>query len=345
MVEEIVSVKNIEKFKDKLWCQLYTNNKLKDFIQDYYIDKNNTWKDTMDILQITHRRLSKCLLFYGIKKPRNKINDRVQQSMMNRYGTKSYFENKEFKDKRKDTMIKRYGAEYTLQSRELMDKVYQTNLNKYGYENPFFDYEWQKQSGGSKESWSTKSREIRINNSMKRYNTKFPTQRHYKSNSAEIINDKDKFIDFINSLDENERTILNISNKLNLSYDVVNAHYKNYGLEDIIPLRQFRSLPEIEITNYIKTIYDKVIITNTRQIITPYELDIYLPDIRLAIEFDGNYWHDKNNQIKENRKDKMCLDRQIYLIHIWEDDWLNNREHELARIKDYIRGEGWLNEF
>lgn len=57
-MEEIIPVKNIPKFKDKLWCQLYLKGELKNFIQHYYIEENNTWEDTMNKLQITHRRLS-----------------------------------------------------------------------------------------------------------------------------------------------------------------------------------------------------------------------------------------------------------------------------------------------
>lgn len=338
MVEEIVPLKNIDKFKDKLWCKLYVEGKLKDFIQDYYIDKNNTWHDTMNTLQITHRRLSKCITYYNLKKPKDKVIERVQKSLDNRYGCKSYFECKDFEQKRKETMINKYGVEYTLQSNELTDKVYQTTKKRYGYENPFLDIQWQRDYGGSSQSWNENARNVRKQKSMNRYNTEFPTQRNCNIESVKIINDKQKFIDFIKSLNEEDRTIINIATKLNLSYDVVNAHYKQYNLWNIVPLRQFRSMPEIEITEYIKTIYNKPIITNIRTIITPYELDIYLPDIQFAIEFDGDFWHDKKNQIREKKKDKLCNAKDITLIHIWEDDWNTNKQKELSKIKYYIEG-------
>lgn len=321
---EIVPSKNIPKFRDKLWCKLYVEDKLKDFIQDYYIDKNNTWDDTLEVLQITHRRLSKCIEYYNLYKPKNKVNERVKQSIKDKYGCNSYFEAKDFKSKRKDTMISKYGAEYTLQSNSLVDKVHKTNLEKYGYKNPFFD--------------SESARKTRVSKSIERYGTEFPTQRHYNTKSAEILNNKEKFISFIKAIDEEDRTIINIANKLNLSYDVVNSHYKEYDLWNIVPLRQFRSFPEIEITNFIKTIYDGSIITNIRTIITPYELDIYLPDLKFAIEFDGTFWHTKD----EKHKNILCNKLGIDLIHIWEEDWVFNRNEVLDMIKENIKQKGGL---
>lgn len=338
MVEEIIPLKNIPKFKDKLWCKLYIENKLKDFIQNYYIDCNNTWEDTMKVLQITHRRLSKCIKYYNLYKPKNKVKERVHQSIFEKYGSNSYFENGEFKEKRKETMLNKYGVEYTFQSKELTNKVYRTTKLRHGYENPFFSKKWQLESGGSKQSWSKEARNTRIQNSIERYNTKFPTQRYYNSKSAEILNDKQKFIDFVKEIPENERTIINISNKLNISYDVVSYHYKDYELWNIIPLRQFRSFPEIEITNFIKSIYDKTIIVNTRDIIPPYELDIYLPDIQFAIEFNGVFWHNKEISTKEKYKEQKCDDIGICLIQVWEDDWILDRNLELNRIKNCIEG-------
>ena len=59
------------------------------------------------------------------------------------------------------------------------------------------------------------------------------------------------------------------------------------------------------------------------------ELDIYLPERRLAIEFDGLYWH--NDEIKMDQsyhliKTEKCKEKNIQLIHIFEDEWIHKKD-------------------
>ena len=58
------------------------------------------------------------------------------------------------------------------------------------------------------------------------------------------------------------------------------------------------------------------------------ELDIYIPEKKIAIEFNGVYWH--SSEFKSPKyhfnKFKKCLDAGIQLITIWEDQWRNKKE-------------------
>jgi len=63
-----------------------------------------------------------------------------------------------------------------------------------------------------------------------------------------------------------------------------------------------------------------------RNLISPFEIDIYLPDYKLGIELNGNYWHSfigggKSMSYHIN-KTKLCHEQEIKLIHIFEDEWL-----------------------
>jgi hypothetical protein len=53
------------------------------------------------------------------------------------------------------------------------------------------------------------------------------------------------------------------------------------------------------------------------------ELDIYLPEKNLAIEFDGLFWHNSNNKFKNYhlKKTLLCEKQGIQLIHIFEYEW------------------------
>ncbi len=83
--------------------------------------------------------------------------------------------------------------------------------------------------------------------------------------------------------------------------------------------KEFRtSFPEQAIYFYIKENFDDAI-NEERKTINGMELDIYIPSINTAIEYDGVAWHDteeaKNREIKKN---KACLRKGIKLIRIRE---------------------------
>lgn len=70
------------------------------------------------------------------------------------------------------------------------------------------------------------------------------------------------------------------------------------------------------------------------------ELDIYLPELKLAFEYDGKYWH----QLKEekepgyhNLKDSLAKEKNINLIHIKEEDWIKNQDETKLKIKETIK--------
>lgn len=65
------------------------------------------------------------------------------------------------------------------------------------------------------------------------------------------------------------------------------------------------------------------VIKNTRKVISPFELDIYLPDKQIAIEFNGLYWHSSKfkNDSYHYDKWKKADKKNIQLFQIWEDDW------------------------
>lgn len=61
------------------------------------------------------------------------------------------------------------------------------------------------------------------------------------------------------------------------------------------------------------------------------ELDIYIPSIHLAIEYDGSFWHNHNKPNKRERDEKkyaLCQAQHIYLIRIREDR--NKQTQKLA---------------
>lgn len=80
-------------------------------------------------------------------------------------------------------------------------------------------------------------------------------------------------------------------------------------------------------------------IQNSRKIITPYELDFYIPDYNIAIEVNGVYWH-STARIAEKiiskkyhfEKWKLCRDSGIQLFQIFEDEFSDTIFNKIKAI-------------
>ena len=112
-----------------------------------------------------------------------------------------------------------------------------------------------------------------------------------------------------------------------------------YGYEPctiLNPVGNQESGKENCLCEYIKSVYDGNVETHNRSVLNGKELDIYLPEKKLAFEFNGVYWHSDlflGNEYHYN-KSISCLNKGVQLIHIWEDDWLSKQDI----LKNLIRG-------
>lgn len=98
-------------------------------------------------------------------------------------------------------------------------------------------------------------------------------------------------------------------------------------------IKSYVSRGEENLAEFIKTLVNNVK-TSDRTVISPRELDIYLPDQRLAIEFNGDYWHSEAI-IRERfgvspyehhlKKAELCKAVGITLLYVWESDWHTRR--------------------
>lgn len=106
---------------------------------------------------------------------------------------------------------------------------------------------------------------------------------------------------------------------------------------------------EENLAKLIKALLPKntLIIRNDRQLIKPYELDILIPTLNLAFEFNGDYWH-SDKMVRKNRpqfksakqfddfKKQECEKQGIKLFFVREKQWVNNYDKTVERIKKII---------
>lgn len=100
------------------------------------------------------------------------------------------------------------------------------------------------------------------------------------------------------------------------------------------------SIAEDEIYKYIGNLigYDKVEKRNT-SVLNGKEIDIFIPSIKFGIEYNGLKWHSTEyNRDKYYHLNKTleCEKKGITLIQIFEDEYMQNKELVLEKIKHII---------
>lgn len=113
--------------------------------------------------------------------------------------------------------------------------------------------------------------------------------------------------------------------------------------------KQNYSKGEKEVVKFVQSIYSGVILEGDRKTLLPtkkngwkagHELDIYLPNLHIAIEYNGDYYHDyvrfPDRKIQDEKKQNECKRLGISLITIWEHEWKKFKEKTKERIRNEI---------
>jgi len=277
---------------------------------------------------------------YGVEYPvqSKEIQYKTKQTNLERYGVKYPVQCGEFKEKTKQTNLTKYGTEYPTQSKEVQEKTKQTNLERYGVENVY-------QSKEVKEK-------IKQTN-LKRYGVEYYNQSNeYKEKIIKnwTQTQQKRFNNYnIISFNYDEKTITLKCSKCNKTY-TINwrlAYYRNKSNRDVCiycnPFVNYTSNFHNEICEFLDELNIKYI-KNDRNIISPKELDIHIPDYNIAIEANGIYWHSELYKDKFYHQNKLnsTYEKGVRLIQIWEDDWKFKQDIIKHRLKIILNKENIL---
>lgn len=230
---------------------------------------------------------------------------------------KKYKEDGEsIKSKRNASLKEKYGKNVTspFGIKEIQNKIVNTLQEKYGVSNIF---QLKKYHQNTKQIFRQKSIDLWKERGLEIEYTDHNTIIIH--NGCSIHGDIELDIKTFNNRTKKER--------INVSEICPICNPLNYfsGSEAIIK----KVLDEMNV-NYI---------TNDRKIIKPLELDFYLPDYKLAIEFNGIFFHrDDSGKPKNYHKNKseLCEKQGIQLIHIWENDWINNKDLIISMLRNKL---------
>ena len=133
-------------------------------------------------------------------------------------------------------------------------------------------------------------------------------------------------------------TPIQLATNLGVNTTTVLRYIHKYNIESLVDISSGTSKQEDEIYRYILSLVDTntQIIRRDMTVLGNRELDIFIPTKKLAIEFNGTYWHsDKHKKVDYHSKKTLdCAKKGIHLIHIFEYEW-NNLKLQV-KLKDYL---------
>lgn len=80
------------------------------------------------------------------------------------------------------------------------------------------------------------------------------------------------------------------------------------------------------------------VVTNYREGLGVYEVDVYIPALNLGIEFNGVYYHSEKfrKQGAHQQKAINLISSGLRLMVVWEDDWNRDPERVLGRLQRLV---------
>lgn len=113
--------------------------------------------------------------------------------------------------------------------------------------------------------------------------------------------------------------------------------YDHIGKHGCVKCSSSISKAEVEISTYIESL-GVTTQTSSISIIPPNQLDIYIPSHKIAIEYNGLYYHNETRVDKNYHLNKTieCEKLGIQLIHIFEDEWLAKEEIVKSRLRNIL---------
>jgi len=257
---------------------------------------------------------------------------KLKETLNEKYGVDHYSKTDDFSKKVKKTSLEKWGVDNFSKTNEYLKKSKETYLLKYGVDNFTKTKEYLKKSKETcLENWGveypTQSKEIkekiRKTNIKKRGVSHIFQLDEYRDKNFKIASDPN-YIKF-----DKGYNIFKCDCNLNHEFKISTDDYygrkrsNNNLCTTCNPISDNSSIKEKMLFDYIKSIYSGEIIRGYKD--GRLEIDIYLPELKLGIEFNGLWWHSDRYKDKwyHLNKTKYFEERGIRVIHIWEDDWVN----------------------
>ena len=95
---------------------------------------------------------------------------------------------------------------------------------------------------------------------------------------------------------------------------------------------------EAEVLDFVRSLgHDAV--SSDRTVLAPFEIDVYVPALRVGIEYNGVWFH-RDDLVGSKTRDKWARSAQVgvTLVQIFEDEWRDKRPQIEARLRALLGG-------
>lgn len=120
-----------------------------------------------------------------------------------------------------------------------------------------------------------------------------------------------------------------LANHLQLSYSYLNSLFRRFGMRnDYLSLGASKSYEEESLFQFVKSIYNGEIIRGSRSLLgNGQEIDIFIPELMIGIEYDNLYTHSEHSGGKNRKyhitKTDLAEAAGIHLIHVFSNEWMS----------------------
>lgn len=308
-VKEKIKKTKIEKYGDENYCNHEQAKKTN-------LEKYGS-EHTLSLEEIRQKGNETKKIKYDDENFNNR--EKAKKTSIKKFGVEFAIQNKDILNKQRKTNIERYGVENPIKNEDIKNKKNKTNLIKYGFEN------------------ASQNDEIKQKIKIAHYN-KFPETlilNKLKNNNLELLSEyvglREKTI---------YKTYYFLCKTCNTKFEGTFNNNRPPTCRICYPIYK-NNLMHQEFRNFLNEIgFENKFSENNSRIISPFELDFYIENHNLAFELNGNYYHSEIGGNKDRtyhlKKTKDCLSKGIRLIHIFEDEWLFQKDIVKSKIKNLL---------
>ena len=267
----------------------------KDDIYNDYIVKNMSAEEVCEKYKISQKNFRVVVSdFLKVRKDPITAKQVTARNLYKKYGVTNVFQKDDVKAKVRKTLQERYGVDSYTKTPEYVSKVRATKLERYGKEN-YVNVE--------------RSIETRRNN-------------YYTLFQLDVISSREKFRKYIQ--DNKVVNCEHMAKLIGISGVVIRRLANKFDSFDLF--NYTKSYQETEAQDFIRDLLPNEVLRFNVNILDRKEIDIYIPNRNIGIEYNGSLWHNGNNHPRNYHREKTEIANRkgIDLIHIFDYQWLYN---------------------